>query len=176
MGKRRLSLDTPKCRVHTFGIGGATTQGSRSLFPAIRRHLRTNKYHLIILDLGSNDLDPTRHDVSTGSIQRLTAEYHKAATELAMVTRAKVVLCLPIPRDESQFPGSYEATSYFNELLKEYCNREIGTKRTVTWTHKGLFKKDSRYLDKHGVHLNVKGTIKYFHSVQAAVKFHAARL
>ena len=34
--------------------------------------------------------------------------------------------------------------------------------RVNVWAHKGLFKRDSGYQDRHGVHLNFRGTIKYF--------------
>ena len=50
-----------------------------------------------------------------------------------------------------------------------------GKENVKVWVHKGLFKRDSRYLDRQGVHLNFRGTIKYFHSVQMALRYHVAR-
>ena len=69
-----------------------------------------------------------------------------------------------------------------SQLARELVTQaqEIGLhcdlKVVKVWVHKGLFKRDSCYLDRHGVHLNFRGTIKYFHLMQAAVRCHAKDL
>ena len=69
------------------------------------------------------------------------------------------------------------ATITFNEhisaLAQNLSNRQV-------WGHRGFFKRESRYLDEHEVHLNVKGAIKYMymylHSIQPAVRYYSAKL
>ena len=84
-----------------------------------------------------------------------------------------VMTCLPIPRTESKFPGLFETTKAFNEHVLTMAE---STNHVHVWVHKGLFKRDIRYLDRHGVYLNFRGTVKYFHSIQAAVQYHALKI
>ena len=93
--------------------------------------------------------------------------------EIGQMFGLKVVIYLPIPRAESKFPGSLDITMALNDQVRTMTKDKTNVN---VWVHKGLFKRDSHYLDRHGVYLNFKGTIKYFHSVQVAVRHHVVRL
>ena len=167
---RGLKFQAPGVRVHLQGKGGATICGPKPIDREIAQTLRSAKFQIVILELGSNDLDTIRHP--NWDTCKLAELYVKKAIDLVAAFGVKVVLCLPIPRDETQFPGSFERTSKFNQVVVDLAKREH---KVFTWAHKGLFKKDSRFLDRHGVHLNSKGSIRYFHSVKAAVKYHSSK-
>ena len=112
--------------------------------------------------MGSNDLDLTRN---------LNININKLAEKL--VIQALEIRCLPIPRAETKFHGLFEITKAFNDQVKILAEGKANVK---VWVHKGLFKRDSHYLDRHGVHLYFRGTLQYYHSIQAAVRYHVARL
>ena len=124
-----------------------------------------------MLDVESNELDISRHP--NLNLQFLARELVSQAKDLGSKFKVEIILCRPIPRAEAKFPGSFETTRDFNELVSGMVNE---LRHIHAWSHRGLFKRDGRYLDKHGVHLNLLGTLKYFHSVHAAMKFHTARL
>ena len=168
---RNLSWQVPGASIILEGKGGATICGPKPFDREIDIQFRTTKFSLLILDIGSNDLDPVRHP--NWCLPKLAEALVSKASLLATRFNISVVICLPIPRDEEQFPGSFQRTTQFNTILKGLVDKEV---RVHVWAHKGLFKRDRTYLDKHGVHLNSKGQIKYFHSIRAAIKFHLARL
>ena len=117
-----------------------------------------------MVDVGSNDLDLTRNP--NINISQLARELVTQAQEIGLHFDLKVLICLSVPRAESKFPGLFEITMAFNDQIKTMAREKTNVKVRV---QKGLFKKDSRYLDRHGVHLNFRKTKKYLHSVQAAV-------
>ena len=168
---RGMDLSGPGFRVSIQGKGGATICGQKTIDKEVHVALRNSKFKLLILDLGSNDLDLIRNPYL--KVEKVALTYVEKAAALAARYDIRVVLCLPIPRDEKQFPGSFEITKRFNLLVKTHIK---SYSNLHTWAHKGLFKKDSRYLDKHGVHLNTKGSIKYFHSIKAVIRYHVPRL
>ena len=161
-----MDLSGPNHTVTLHGKGGATISGQKSLDRELHTLLQNSKFNLLILDIGSNDLDPVRHPHA--NLEHLAQALVGKAAALAFRYKLKVVLCLPIPRCEEQFPCSFNITSKFNSIVKDISASQNSVH---VWAHKGLFKRDNRYLDKHGVHLNSKGTIKYFHSLRAAVRF-----
>ena len=165
---RGLDLVTGDNQVTMIGKGGATIVGHKTVDREVHCALRDASFDLLVLDLGSNDLDPLRHpDLNTAELARSLVNKAEA---MAFRYKITVVLCLPIPRAERLFPNSFDITDRFNSEVKTLVE---GISKVKTWAHKGLFKRDDRYLDKHGVHLNSKGTIKYFHSIRAAIKFHS---
>ena len=95
------------------------------------------------------------------------------AQEISLYFGLSIVICLPIPSAESKFPGSFEITKAFNDQVKILAEDKTSVK---VWVHKGLFKRDSHFLDRHGVQLKFRGTLKYYHSIQAAVRYHIAHL
>ena len=128
------------------------------------------KFKILVLDVGSNDLNISRHP--NLNLQSLARELVSQAKDIGSKFKVEIILCLPIPRAESKFPGSFETTRDFNELVSGLVK---DLRHIHAWSHRGLFKRDGCYLDKHGVHLNLMGTLKYFHSIQAAIRFYAAK-
>ena len=168
---RQLRFLLQDVNVTLCGYGGATIRAPKPLLPCMRAKTILSGHDMVILDLGSNDLDTVRHpEVDT---HELAQEYLDLAKYLLEYGAKTIVLCLPIPRSERAFPGSFERTSTFNDHVTRECK---DTPNVYTWFHKGLFKRDGKYLDKHGVHLNALGSIKYFHSLRAAVKFHGRKI
>ena len=167
---RSLDFSSPDYEVEFIGKGGATIAGSKTVYAEIKAALTLKKPKLVILELGSNDLDLSRHP--SVDVQLLAKTLVGKAKAMASQSKITVVLCLPIPRNEAQFPGSFKITDQFNQALKA----EVEPYPNIhCWAHRGLFKRDDRFLDKHGVHLNSLGTIRYLHSMKAAIKYHTAR-
>ena len=135
------------------------------------RILESQKLKILVLDVGSNELDISRHPIL--NLHSLARELVSQAKDISSKFRVEIVICLPIQRADSKFPGSFDTTKAFIELVSGPVK---DLKHIHTWAHRGLFKRDGCYLDKHGVHLNLMGTLKYFHSVQAAIKFHVSGL
>ena len=178
---RRLAFDVrikavkiaePHEGVELVGKGGATIGPQKPLGGEVHSLLRRQpSCKLLILDLGSNDLDTTRHPHL--DVQLLAIRYLQLGDEFAKAYKITVVLCLPIPRDEKQFPGSFQTTSKFNDAMRLF---QAHFPQIKLWAHRGLFKKDARFLDRHGVHLNAMGSIRYYHSLKAAVRYHMSRV
>ena len=164
---RNLDFQTPGVSVVLEGKGGATIGGPKPIDREVAACFRKDKFKFLILDLGSNDLDPIRHP--NWDIERLAGAYVRKAADFVQKFGIKVVLCLPIPRCEAQFPGSFDRTVQFNQIVTDLAKSE---NKVFTWAHKGLFKKDGGLLHKDGVHLNARGSIRYFHSLKAAIHFH----
>ena len=167
---RKLDLSTSGTRIRLHGKGGATIGDPKPIDRDITGILSASKFDFVILDLGSNDLDPIRHPNWEPEV--LAQAYFQKGAKISTSFGIKVVLCLPIPRHEEQFPGSFDRTRKFNEVVKTLSE---SNPKVFTWSHKGLFKKDNRFMDKHGVHLNSLGSIRYFHSIKAAIRFHSAK-
>ena len=68
-----------------------------------------------------------------------------------------------------QIPWVIEITKAFNDQVKILAKEMTSVK---VWVYKGLFKRDSHYLDRRGVNLNFRGTLKYYHSIQVAVRYY----
>lgn len=169
MKRQDITLEDQGRRVHMVGIGGATIKGKKTVIPPLVQFLKHNRCELVILDVGSNDLDLTRHP--TRDLDKLAQDYVRCVDKIT--TRhpnLQIIICLPIPRLETKFPGSRAHTSNFNTILKTLT---ADLPRVHTWAHKGLFKSDSRFLMKDGVHLNAKGSVKYYHSLKAAIHYYS---
>ena len=107
------------------------------------------------------------------NLPSLARELISQARDIGSNFRVEIIFCLPIPRAKSKFPGSFKTTRDLNELVSGLVK---DLRHIHVWSHKCVFKWDGRYLDKHGVHLNLMGMFKYFHSVQATIKFHTAKI
>ena len=67
MRQRGLTLDTKDCGVDIIGIDGAIIVGHKPIFPLIRHQIQSQNYKLFVLDIGSNDFNPTRQlNINTG--------------------------------------------------------------------------------------------------------------
>ena len=150
---------------------GATIANPKPIFPTVRRNLESQKFKILVLDVGSNDLDISRYP--NLNLHSLAREFVSQTKDIGSNFWVEIIICLPIPRAESKFPGSFDTTKAFNEFVSGLVK---DLKHIHAWNHRGLFKRDGRYLDKHGVHLNLMGTLKYFRSVQAATKFHMTKI
>ena len=60
MCQHGLSFDSKSYSVETIGIGGVTIAGHKPIFSLISHQTDLNKYSLLVVDVGSNDLDLTR--------------------------------------------------------------------------------------------------------------------
>ena len=113
MHQHGLNLDTEKCKVDTIGIGGAAIIGRKPNLSSIPHQIATQNYSLLVLNVGSNDLDPNRQpNINTSQWAR---EIVTQAQEIGQKFALKVMVCLPIPRAESKFPGSFDVTKTFND-------------------------------------------------------------
>ena len=101
--------------VKTVGIGGATIAHPKPIFPTVWRLLDVQKFKILVLDVGSNDLDISRHP--NLNLQYLARGLVNQAKDLGSKFKVEITLCLPIPRAEAKFPGSFETTRDFNELV-----------------------------------------------------------
>ena len=123
MHQHGLTLGTESYTVDTIGIGGATIVGHKPIFSHIRHQAELQKYNLLVVDVGSNDLDLTRNP--NINIIQLARELVTQAQEIGLHFDLKVVICLPIPRAESKFPGLFDITMAFNDQVKTMArNRE----------------------------------------------------
>ena len=169
MRQRGLTLDTKECKVDTIGISGATTV--ELIIPLILHQIQSQNYKLLVLDIGSNDLESTRQpNINTGQLAR---ELVNQKQDIGRNYGFGVIICLPTLRAESKFPGSFKITKAFHKHVSTMAESKT---HVHVWVHKGVFKTDTRYLDRHGVHPNFRGTVKYFYSIQVAVCYHAVRL
>ena len=130
-------------------------------------HFGLSKFKILVLDVGSNDLDISRHPKL--NLHSLTRELVTQAKGIGSKFHVEIIICLPIPG------GSKNSRAL---LTPQRCSMSLvkDLKHIHAWAHRGLFKRDVCYLNKHRVHLNLMGTLKYFHSVQAFLKFHAAKI
>ena len=162
---REFDFNLPDIELHFLGKGGATISGGKTIDSEIRQKLAENPgIRVLILELGSNDLDLNRHPhVDVYEKARHLVGKAESYSRQDLV----VVLCLPIPRDEAKFPGSFEVTKHFNETVRSMVKDKVNVH---AWLHKGLFKSDSRFLCADGVHLSAQGTVRYWFSIRAAIK------
>ena len=71
MRQHGLTLDTKECKVDTIGKCIATIVGHKPIIPLIQHQLHTQNYKLLVLDIRSNDLDPTRQPkINTSQLVR----------------------------------------------------------------------------------------------------------
>ena len=83
-----------------------------------------------MLDVGSNDLDLTRH--SNINISQLARELVTHSQEIGQRFGLKVVICLPILTAESKFPGSFDITIAFNDQVRTMAKDKTNVK---VWVH-----------------------------------------
>ena len=73
------------------------------------------KFKILVLDVGSNDLDISRHP--NPNLQSLAREVVSQAKDIGSKFKVEIILCLPIPRAESNFLGHLKpigiSTSWF---------------------------------------------------------------
>ena len=170
MKVRQFELRLPDVKVSFEGKGGATIGGPKPMDVEIERKLREGNFKILHLELGSNDLDLKRHPHK--DIQKL-AEFYIRKARVQTLSDLDVVLGLPIPRHEEKFPGSYERTKSFNEILTSLAKSES---RIHVWSHKTIFRSDDKFLAKDGIHLNSQGTLRYFHSLRASIRVHIKKI
>ena len=164
-GVRQFDFNLPNIKLHFSGRGGATIIGHKTIDRKVEEILNVNSsIRILFLELGSNDLDLKRNPHL--DIYEKARHLLKAAEKFSRHD-IDVVLCLPIPRDEAKFPGSFDTTKHFNEIVKSMVEDKA---KIHAWQHIGLFKTDSRFLCRDGVHLNAKGTLRYLFSIRAAIK------
>ncbi len=167
MTKRQMTLDTDNVSVTMIAQGGAYCAGPRSLMTKINDCYTDKHFPLLILELGSNDIDKGRR------LSDVVDTYVHEVELLCRTHSAHAVLCLPIPRSETKFPGSGGKTLQFNNLLKL---KVLDKPQITTWKHKGLFKASGKTMDKDGIHLNGCGNNKYFYSIKSAIGMYSGRL
>lgn len=169
---RRLHEDIPKYglvlpsdfgNIEFFGIGGAVIQGRKSIFKLLAQQKDLTGVDLLILDIGSNDLDPIRNPGA--DLSSLATTLVREAKKIIDAHGITIVLCCPIPRAEKLFPNSFKITSSFNNILAELAE---GHDHLNLWHHRRLFKSD-KIFDHQGVHLNKQSTTTYFHSIKRAI-------
>ena len=165
--KEQRSLDTELVSITLTDKGGAYCTGPKSITSQINNAYSQSNFPLLILELGSNDIDKGKrlHDV-------VDAYVHEVEI-LCRTHSAHAVLCLPIPRLESKYPGSAGKTARFNTLLKK---RVSHLDQIATWKHDGLFKASGRTMDRDALHLNDEGYTKYFYSLKSAITMFSGRL
>ena len=61
---------------------------------------QTSNSQLLVLDIGSNDLDPTRHNINN---EYLARELVSRAPKVGRNYGIHVIICLPIPRQNQNF-------------------------------------------------------------------------
>ena len=81
MHQQELTLDFKLCTVHTLSLSGTTIAGHKPIFSHILAQIKTQNYNLLVFDIRSDDLDPTRHKII--NVQNLARELVSRAQELA---------------------------------------------------------------------------------------------
>lgn len=148
--------------------GGCTSIQARLDFKIIDQI----KADMMIIDIGTNDLDSQRLPPNILAEQVFEA----AKVVLYMYPSIKKIIILEIlfrtssgtyPRRNPHFTG--DAHQYNNKmklLMKEFPDRR--TSPIVFWHHKGLVQNWDQYIED-GVHLNAAGMAKYYKSVRRAI-------
>ncbi len=163
----RKTLDTDSVSVRMIGkLGGRCSHPDSMMYDLKQALLGPNgkHYHLIILELGANDILTYEHDIAT---------YVHCVHLMCKMCRVHAITCLQLARSEEMFRLSAGFTQDFNNKLIQQAGRYS---RVTTWSHKGLNKPQGRYFDSEGVHLSRMGTEKYITSLQSAINNHVGRL
>lgn len=157
LSKRGKTLTGDKARVTMVGIGGAYTQGPKSMYTTIAKAFQKQHFEIVFLELGSNDINR-----AGSNIPQIVDNYISEVLAFCARHNTNAVLCLPIPRAEDQFPGSWDKTVIFNNLLTA---KVLAISNITIWVHKGLFKRTGQFLRRDGIHLNDRGNVNYFFSL-----------
>lgn len=159
--KHHFKWPFPNHTVESLGMGGGRiAAGHKSLFPSLYQRLDEGDYSILILDLGSNDLDSRRDP------EEIARDYVRQVEALINMYNIQVKLVLPIPRAGAKFRDSYSRTNTFNQALTAAFE---GRKTVQVWKLRGMFRATSEFLDRDGIHLNATGEGRYFHSLRAAI-------
>ena len=154
------TFDLDRVTVHTLGIGGAGFQGRKDIFLELPKFIRQHQPKLLVLDVGSNDLDSRKDPAELADI------YFEKLLKLQNTFKLKVVVCQAIPRHPRRRPDSAERIWAFNTHL---ANKIDGVKDLHYWKHQGLNQKEGKLLASDGVHLNARGGLKYYYSIRRAL-------
>lgn len=147
--------------VHFCFQGGAYIEGPRSIKHRVEGQVAKLDPSYICLDLGSNDLD------AGADPAQLATTYVEWAGSLARRYSKQVTILQALPRRETLFPGSHEATVAFNLKVRELVS---GRRGLHYWMHRGFWAKtDSPLLDRKGVHPSTEGLRKYAQSNSKAI-------
>ena len=168
-GKPNLSLDRAGLELRLKGWSGMTMAN----FPKALKQVSTHRPELVILDIGTNDIDAQRM-----SLEVLVDQLFKFGTLMVSNYGVKRVVFLEVlPRGRGRHaaknPQFTAQVQQFNADLMALVTSQQGVYRRLhCWNHRRMRTNVHRYL-RDGVHLNDQGMKKYFHSVKGAVVSHA---
>ena len=141
--------------------------GPKSFLFDVRSELQKNKYNVVVLQLGNNDIDKAR---DPASIRALVQQYTQEVANMCSALDIKAILCTEVPRGSQKYPTHASKCDQFNTLLAQ-CVEELGQQNMYVWKHKGLFKPKGSTLCRDQVHLNEQGMRRYLNSIRASTRF-----
>ena len=163
-GSRPLP-NTQQHNITCIGKGGSYLSGSKydELLHQVHTHLSNNHIHVLIICLGTNDLD------SGMTPENVAWRLYLLAAGLQITYHIRSVFVEQILyRDTVQFPGFRQRAAVANAKLEALITQG-GNKCVKFWKHHNFNNPRRRILCRDGVHLNQVGMTKYWHSLRGAI-------
>ena len=141
-------------------------KGGRTVDKTIKYDLddiRSAAPHIVILELGSNDLCDKDTDPETLALSIV------ALTELLLkdLKLRFIIVCEAIARQKEPFDGYNEKATQMNDHLKELLR---GVSVAKCWQHRGLIQPTNNAVyDRDGIHLNYMGNKALYRSYRGAI-------
>ena len=160
--EKRASLDFGLCgsaNVHMHGVGGRTVSKLRRHDLGVVSHISP---HIVILEIGTNDLSHANPEVVGSEIEELVK---LLSTEFSV----KVVgVCHVTPRDNLH--GMYESLNKKALVLNQYVRVVLEHIEPVfCWTHQGFLNPSVSPFLPDGVHFNHIGQYNLYRSYRGAI-------
>ena len=161
----RLLPNTQQHNITCIGKGGSYLSGSKydQLLHQVHTHLSNNHTDILIICLGTNDLDSGKQP------DKVAWRLYLLAAGLQITYHIRSVFIEQILyRDTVQFPRFRHRADLANSKL-EALTTGLGNKCVAFWNHHNFKKPQRRLLLPDGVHLNQVGMVRYWRSLRGAI-------
>ena len=130
---------------------------------------------MVILDIGTNDLDAKHHTASflakqVFDVAKYLLEKHQIEKVIILEALHRSPRGRFSPSDSSYFSA---AVNQYNSMLKSLvASARCEHVQIYLWHHKRMATSVHQYI-ADGVHLNLRGLSKYFYSLKRAIVYHS---